>query len=87
MMNTSRLLKTGLAVITIAALLAGCGANKGQQKMAISVNTYKLTAEDTPVTAEYSGMVIATDKVPVQAKISGRVFVVNQLADYSEIGE
>lgn len=73
MMNTSRLLKTGLAVITIAALLAGCGANKGQQKMAISVNTYKLTAEDTPVTAEYSGMVIATDKVPVQAKISGRV--------------
>ncbi|MCI1821019.1 MAG: efflux RND transporter periplasmic adaptor subunit [Megasphaera sp.] len=73
MINTSRLLKTGLAVITIAALLAGCGANKGQQKMAVSVNTYKVAAEDTPVTAEYSGMVIATDKVPVQAKISGRV--------------
>lgn len=73
MMKNNRLLKTGLAVLTIAALLTGCGANKGTPQMAVSVNTYKLVAQDTPVTAEYSGMVTATDKVPVQPKISGRV--------------
>jgi membrane fusion protein (multidrug efflux system) len=73
MMKNNRLLKTGLAVLTIAALLSGCGANKGTPQMAVSVNTYKLVAQDTPVTAEYSGMVTATDKVPVQPKISGRV--------------
>lgn len=73
MRKMGRLLKISLAVFTVAALLAGCGASKGQQKMAVSVNTYTLVAEDTPVTAEYSGTVAAMDKVPIQPKISGRV--------------
>lgn len=73
MKKMGKLLKVSLVVFTVAALLAGCGANKGQQKMAVSVNTYKLVAEDTPVTEEYSGTVAAMDKVPIQPKISGRV--------------
>ena len=73
MIKKHKFLTMGVTILTVAALLAGCGAQKGAQKGAISVNTYKVTAEDTPVTAEYSGTVTATDKVPVRAKISGRV--------------
>lgn len=60
-------------VVMAAVLLVGCGSQKGSQKAAVSVNTYKVAAENTPVTAEYSGSVTATDKVPVRPKISGRV--------------
>lgn len=73
MIQKHRLITWGVTIVAIAALLAGCGSQKGGQKAAVSVNTYKVTAEDTPVTAEYSGTVIATDKVPVRPKISGRI--------------
>ena len=73
MIPKNKLFTMGVAVLTVAALLAGCGAQKGAQKSAVAVNTYKVTAEDTPVRAEYSGSVAATDKVPVRPKISGRV--------------
>lgn len=73
MIPKNKLFTMGVAVLTVAALLAGCGAQKGAQKGAVAVNTYKVTAEDTPVRAEYSGSVAATDKVPVRPKISGRV--------------
>ncbi|KMO87405.1 RND transporter [Megasphaera cerevisiae DSM 20462] len=73
MIQKHKFFTMGITVLTIAALLAGCGAQKGATKAAVSVNTYKVTAEDTPVTAEYSGSVTATDKVPVRPKISGRV--------------
>ena len=73
MIKKHKFLTMGVTILTVAALLAGCGAQKGAQSGAVSVNTYKVNAEDTPVRAEYSGTVTATDKVPVRAKISGRV--------------
>ncbi|MCH4179142.1 MAG: efflux RND transporter periplasmic adaptor subunit [Megasphaera sp.] len=73
MITKHRLVTLGITAIAIAALLAGCGSQKGAQKGAVSVNTYKIAAEDAPITAEYSGSVTATDKVPVRPKISGRV--------------
>ena len=73
MIHKHKFLTAGVTILTIASLLAGCGGNQNAQKAAVAVNTYKVTAEDTPVRAEYSGTVIATDKVPVLPKISGRV--------------
>ncbi len=73
MIHKHKFLTMGVTVLTVAALLAGCGAQQGAQKAAVAVNTYKVAAEDTPVRAEYSGTVIATDKVPVRPKINGRV--------------
>ncbi len=68
-----KFLTAGVITLMIAAMLAGCGGQKQQQQMAVKVNTYKITAEDTPVMAEYSGAVAAMDKVPVRPKVSGRV--------------
>ena len=73
MIKKGDLFKLGVTALTVAALLTGCGAQQGAQKGAVAVNTYKVQAEDTPVKAEYSGTVTATDKVPVRPKISGRV--------------
>ena len=73
MIKKGNLFKLGVTALTVAALLTGCGAQQGAQKGAVAVNTYKVQAEDTPVKAEYSGTVTATDKVPVRPKISGRV--------------
>lgn len=73
MMHKHKVLTMGITVLTIAALLAGCGAKQGAQSAPVAVNTYKVAAEDTPVSAEYSGTVTATDKVPVRSRISGRV--------------
>ena len=66
-------LAVSLAAVAIAAIMAGCGGQEGVNKQAVSVNTYCVTAEDTVVPAEYSGIVSATDKVPVMPKISGRI--------------
>ena len=55
------------------AMLTGCGSKDAGGKPPVGVTTYKVVAEDLPVTAEYSGSVTATDKVPVRPKISGRV--------------
>ena len=73
MIQKRKLATMSLTVLTIAALLAGCGANPSATKAPVAVNTYKVVAADTPVKAEYSGTVTATDKVPVRPKISGRV--------------
>lgn len=73
MIQKHKFITMSVTVLTVAALLAGCGAQKSAQKSAVAVNTYKVTAADTPVQAEYSGTVIATDKVPISPKISGRV--------------
>ena len=73
MIEKRKLAAMSVTVLTVAALLAGCGAQQSANKAAVAVNTYKVVAQDTPVTAEYSGVVVATDKVPVQPKISGRV--------------
>ena len=62
-----------LLAIAVAAAVAGCGGNAGGEKQPVAVNTYKIIAEDTIVPAEYSGVVAATDKVPVMPKVSGRV--------------
>ena len=73
MIQKRKLATMSVAVLTAAALLAGCGADKDATKAPVAVNTYKVVASDTPVRAEYSGTVSAMDKVPVQPKISGRV--------------
>lgn len=73
MIQKRKLGTLGIALLTVVALLAGCGSQEGAQKAAVKVNTYKVQAEDMPVAAEYSGTVTATEKVPVQPKISGRV--------------
>ncbi len=73
MIQKHKLVTMGVAVLAVASLLAGCGSKQEAQKPVVSVNTYKIAAEDTPIQAEYSGNVIATDKVPVRPKISGRV--------------
>ncbi|WP_443867950.1 efflux RND transporter periplasmic adaptor subunit, partial [Megasphaera sp.] len=73
MIQKRKLATMSVTVLTIAALLAGCGANPSATKAPVAVNTYKVVAADTPVKAEYSGTVTATDKVPVRPKISGRV--------------
>ena len=73
MIQKRKLATMSVAVLTVAALLAGCGADKDATKAPVAVNTYKVVASDTPVRAEYSGTVSAMDKVPVQPKISGRV--------------
>ena len=66
-------LAVSLLAIVVAAAVAGCGGNAGGEKQPVAVNTYKIIAEDTIVPAEYSGVVAATDKVPVMPKVSGRV--------------
>lgn len=66
-------LAVSLLAIAVAAAIAGCGGNAGGEKQPVAVNTYKIVAEDTIVPAEYSGVVAATDKVPVMPKVSGRV--------------
>ena len=66
-------LAVSLLAIAVAAATAGCGGNTGGEKQPVAVNTYKIVAEDTIVPAEYSGVVAATDKVPVMPKVSGRV--------------
>lgn len=66
-------LAVSLLAIAVAAAVAGCGGNAGGEKQPVAVNTYKIIAEDTIVPAEYSGVVAATDKVPVMPKVSGRV--------------
>lgn len=66
-------LAVSLLVIAVAVAVAGCGGNAGGEKQPVAVNTYKIIAEDTIVPAEYSGVVAATDKVPVMPKVSGRV--------------
>ena len=66
-------LAVSLLAIAVAAAIAGCGGNAGGEKQPVAVNTYKIIAEDTIVPAEYSGVVAATDKVPVMPKVSGRV--------------
>ena len=73
MIQKCKLATMSVTVLTVAALLAGCGANQSATKAPVAVNTYKVVAADTPVKAEYSGTVTATDKVPVRPKISGRV--------------
>ena len=73
MMQKRKLATMSVAVLTAAALLAGCGADKDAAKAAVAVNTYKVVAADTPIRAEYSGSVSAMDKVPIQPRISGRV--------------
>lgn len=66
-------LAVSLLAIAVAAAVAGCGGSAGGEKQPVAVNTYKIIAEDTIVPAEYSGVVAATDKVPVMPKVSGRV--------------
>ena len=66
-------LAVSLLAIAVAAAVAGCGGNAGGEKQPVAVNTYKIIAEDTIVPAEYSGVVAATDKVPIMPKVSGRV--------------
>ena len=66
-------LAVSLLAIAVAAAIVGCGGNAGGEKQPVAVNTYKIIAEDTIVPAEYSGVVAATDKVPVMPKVSGRV--------------
>ena len=66
-------LAVSLLAIAVAAAVAGCSGNAGGEKQPVAVNTYKIIAEDTIVPAEYSGVVAATDKVPVMPKVSGRV--------------
>ena len=66
-------LAVSLLAIAVAAAVAGCGGSAGGEKQPVAVNTYKIIAEDTIVPAEYSGVIAATDKVPVMPKVSGRV--------------
>ena len=66
-------LAVSLLAIAVAAAVAGCGGNAGGEKQPVAVNTYKIIAEDTIVPAENSGVIAATDKVPVMPKVSGRV--------------
>lgn len=65
--------KIALAIGIMVVMLTGCGTQKETQKSAVKVNAYKVTAENTPVTAEYSGSVSALNKVSVQARVSGRI--------------
>ena len=51
MIKKHKFLTMGVTILTVAALLAGCGAQKGAQKGAVSVNTYKVEAEDTQMTS------------------------------------
>lgn len=66
-------LAVSLLAIAVAAAVVGCGGNAGGEKQPVAVNTYKIIAEDTIIPAEYSGVIAATDKVPVMPKVSGRV--------------
>ncbi|WP_075572431.1 efflux RND transporter periplasmic adaptor subunit [Megasphaera coli] len=73
MWGKHKFLTVGAAIVAAAVFITGCGGQQGGEKQPVSVNTYRVTAEDTIVPAEYSGVVSATDKVPVMPKISGRV--------------
>lgn len=73
MIEKRKLAAMSVTLLTVAALLSGCGAGQGASKQSVSVNTYKVVAENTPVSSEYSGVVVATDSVPVRARVSGRI--------------
>lgn len=55
--------------------LGGCGSSQqaAGQKQAIKVTTFKPFKSDTPIMREYTGSIMALQKVPVRAKVSGTV--------------
>ena len=48
MMQKRKLATMSVAVLTAAALLAGCGADKDAAKAAVAVNTYKSSRQTLP---------------------------------------
>lgn len=72
-MNKKKWVQASVAAVLTVAMLTGCGAQKQAQKAPVKVNVFKAIAENTPITAEYSGTVSALNQVAVQARVSGRI--------------
>lgn len=70
--NRKGLISSVIAIVMVC-MLSGCGAPAGLPKGPIAVNTYEVTAEEVTLQDEYSGMVIAAEKVPIRANVSGRI--------------
>ncbi len=72
-MNKKKWAQASIAAMLTAAVLTGCGTQKQVQQAPVKVNVFKAVAENTPITAEYSGTVSALNQVAVQARVSGRI--------------
>lgn len=69
--KTASVIVAGL--MTIVAL-AGCGGPKGPEaSKKINVNTYKVVVEDTRISSEYPGSVIARQNVAIRSRVTGNV--------------
>lgn len=62
------------AFLSTALFLGGCGSEKkGMPQQTLQVSVYKPFQSDTPLRQEYSGTVMAMQKVPIRSSVSGLV--------------
>lgn len=62
------------AFLSTALFLGGCGGEKkGIPQQTLQVSVYKPFQADTPLRHEYSGTVMAMQKVPIRSSVSGLV--------------
>lgn len=62
------------AFLSTALFLGGCGGEKkGMPQQTLQVSVYKPFQADTPLRQEYSGTVMAMQKVPIRSSVSGLV--------------
>jgi membrane fusion protein (multidrug efflux system) len=62
-----------VAAVLVAATVAGCGGKQAPPAQAVAVKATKVVKQDTPVTYEYVGQVIAKNEVQIRAKVSGNI--------------
>lgn len=70
-----RFYKSGAIALSllVAVSLAGCSNKQATAPQAVAVNAYKISTENTTISNEFTGTIIAREKVPVNARVTGYV--------------
>lgn len=64
----------GLIVIVVMIVSAGCNSKQAAQApVAVKIKAMQVIQQDTPITYEFVGQVIAKNEVPIRAKVSGNI--------------
>ncbi len=64
----------GLAIVSIAIMVCGCSSRQAvQAPLPVEVKVMQVIKQDTPVTYEFVGEVIAKNEVQIRAKVSGNI--------------
>ena len=83
----SKTMMIALMTALTSTLLFGCGKEEQQapQAQKVQVKAMKVIQRDTPLTSEYAGVIVATEEVKVQSKVSG--FVVEKYVTGGQLVE